>query len=148
MASVPGYIYALGDNALYVNLFVGGSAEIAMGNRTVKVEQETRYPWDGRVKISVDPNQPADFAIKVRIPGWARNEAVPGDLYRFVDSRHEPVTISVNGQASPESAPIVAVTYVGKVCTSKPCGTPPSRTATIGPSGASTPVTASARIAN
>jgi len=101
MASVPGYIYALGDNALYVNLFVGGSAEIAMGNRTVKVEQETRYPWDGRVKISVDPNQPADFAIKVRIPGWARNEAVPGDLYRFVDSRHEPVTISVNGQAVP-----------------------------------------------
>ncbi|MFY9728048.1 MAG: glycoside hydrolase family 127 protein [Bryobacteraceae bacterium] len=101
MASVPGYVYAVGNHALYVNLFAGGSAKIAIGNRIIKVAQETRYPWDGQVRISVDPGQPGAFAIKVRIPGWARNEAVPSDLYRFADSLREKATIEVNGEAAP-----------------------------------------------
>ena len=98
MASVPGYIYARGDNTLYVNLFAGGTADVRMGNRTVKLVQETRYPWDGRVKISVDPGRPATFAIKVRIPGWARNQAVPSDLYRFADALRVEPSLSVNGK--------------------------------------------------
>ncbi len=101
MASVPGYVYALGDDTLYVNLFAAGDAEIKMGDRTVKMQQETRYPWDGRVKISVDPGAPASFTIKVRIPGWARNEALPSDLYRFADRVNQPVKLSVNGKAAP-----------------------------------------------
>ena len=99
MASVPGYVYALADDTLYVNLFAAGDAEIKMGNRTVKMRQETQYPWDGRVKISVDPGAPARFTVKVRIPGWAGNEAVPSDLYRFADRVNEPVKLSVNGKA-------------------------------------------------
>jgi len=99
MASVPGYVYAVGDDSLYVNLFAASDAEVTMGSRKVKMIQETRYPWDGRVKISVSPDQPADFAVKVRIPGWARDEAVPSDLYRFVGKLNEPVRLSVNGKA-------------------------------------------------
>jgi len=98
MASVPGYVYALGNDTLYVNLFAGGEAEIKLGDRTVKMTQQTRYPWDGRVKISVDPGTPASFSIKVRIPGWARNEATPSDLYRFADTMNEPVKLDVNGK--------------------------------------------------
>jgi len=98
MASVPGYVYAQAGDTVYVNLFAAGDADIKVGDRTVKMLQQTRYPWDGRVKISVDPGAPASFTIKVRIPGWARNEAVPSDLYRFVDSINEPVTLSVNGK--------------------------------------------------
>ncbi len=101
MASVPGYMYAIGDNALYVNLFAGSSAEIPMGDRTIKMVQETRYPWDGRVKITVDPGKAHAFAIKVRIPGWARNEPVPGDLYRFAKTVNEPAALKVNGKAVP-----------------------------------------------
>lgn len=105
MASVPGYMYALGDNALYVNLFAASTAEVPMGDRTIKIVQETRYPWDGRVKIVVDPGRDpgraGTFAIKVRIPGWARGQAVPSDLYRFAKAVNEPVTLSVNGQAVP-----------------------------------------------
>jgi len=98
MASVPGYVYGQAGDTLYVNLFAAGDAEIRLGGRTVKMLQQTRYPWDGRVRISVDPGAPASFTVKVRIPGWARNEAVPGGLYRFVDSVNEPVTLSVNGK--------------------------------------------------
>jgi hypothetical protein len=98
LASVPGYVYAQQGDALYVNLFVGSTAEIKMDNgRAVKMVQETRYPWDGYVKMTVNPDKNAQFVINVRIPGWAHNEAVPSDLYRFQDSVNEPVTLKING---------------------------------------------------
>jgi len=97
MASVPGYVYAQSDGTLYVNLFAAGDAEVKIGGRSVKVTQQTRYPWAGSVKIRIDPGAPARFAVKVRIPGWARNQAVPSDLYRFVDNVKEPVRMSLNG---------------------------------------------------
>jgi DUF1680 family protein len=99
LASVPGYVYAQQGDALYVNLFVGSRAEIKMDNgRAVKMVQETRYPWDGHVKMTVNPDKSEQFAINVRIPGWARDEAVPSDLYRFQDKVNEPVTLKVNGK--------------------------------------------------
>jgi len=98
MASVPGYVYALSGNTLYVNLFAGGTADVRIGDRTVKLVQETRYPWDGRVKISVDPGASAALTIKVRIPGWARGQAVPSDLYRFTDVQKEEANLTVNGK--------------------------------------------------
>ena len=102
MASVPGYVYAQRGDELYVNLYAAGTADIKMDDgRTVKVTQETRYPWDGRVKIKVEPGKPGQFTINVRIPGWARDEVVPGDLYKFMDKGKEPAAINVNGLAVP-----------------------------------------------
>jgi DUF1680 family protein len=102
LASVPGYVYAQQGATLYVNLFVNSNAEIKMDNgRTVKMVQETRYPWDGAVKMTVNPDKRGQFTINVRIPGWARDEAVPSDLYRFQDKVSEQVTIKVNGKAEP-----------------------------------------------
>ena len=102
LASVPGYVYAQQGDTLYVNLFVASTADIKMDSgRTVKLVQETRYPWDGAVKITVSPDKAGRFALNVRIPGWARGEAVPSDLYRFADTSSEPVTLKVNGQTVP-----------------------------------------------
>src|SRR5688572_7162695 len=98
MASVPGYVYARKGDALYVNLFAGGSAEVELEGGKIKVVQETRYPWDGVVKLVVQPERARQFAINVRIPGWARNQPVPGDLYRFLDAQPKPATIDVNGR--------------------------------------------------
>src|SRR5579885_1999284 len=65
MASVPGYVYAQQGDALFVNLFVASDAEIKMeGGRIVKVTQETRYPWDGAIKLTVRPARPEAFTIK------------------------------------------------------------------------------------
>ncbi len=99
MPSLPGYAYAQQGDVLYVNLFVGGSAKIKMADNTVRLKQETRYPWDGAVKIIVEPERSAKFAICVRIPGWARNEPVPSDLYRFLNESSEKVTLKVNGES-------------------------------------------------
>jgi DUF1680 family protein len=100
LASVPGYTYAQRGDQLYVNLFVASSADIAMDNGSkLKVTQSTRYPWEGAVKIAVTPDRATKFAINVRIPGWARNEPVPSDLYRYADDVREQASLKVNGAA-------------------------------------------------
>jgi hypothetical protein len=102
MASVPGYVYAQRGDAVWVNLYMANAAEIKLDNgRTVKMAQETRYPWDGAVKITVEPDQAAPLAIHVRIPGWARNEPVPGDLYRFAGKAARAPAVKVNGRRVP-----------------------------------------------
>ena len=96
MPSLPGYAYAYSGDIVYVNLFVGGSATIKMDNNTVRLRQETRYPWDGEVKITVEPKRSREFAIYVRIPGWAQNQPVPSDLYRYINRSEEKVTLKIN----------------------------------------------------
>jgi uncharacterized protein len=98
LASVPGYVYATQRDALYVNLYAGGSADVTMDGGTVNVVQETRYPWDGHVKLTITPDRMRAFAIKLRIPGWARNEPVPSDLYRFSEPIDTSVVLKVKGR--------------------------------------------------
>ncbi len=102
LASVPGYAYAQRGDALWVNLYMASSADIKLDNgRSVKFTQQTRYPWDGAVRMTVDPDRAARLTIHVRIPGWARNEPVPGDLYRFIDTASAAATLKVNGESIP-----------------------------------------------
>jgi len=97
--SIPGYVYAKRDGDLYVSLFIGGRARVEMGGKIVQIAQETRYPWDGNVRVIVEPEKPhEEFTIHIRIPGWARNQPVPGDLYRYLQPIDEKVTLKVNGQ--------------------------------------------------
>lgn len=102
LASLPGYVYAQRDDHVYVNLFVASRAQLRLGlGLDVELEQQTRYPWDGRVRLELRPEKTSRFTVHVRIPGWAREEPVPSDLYRFADRASEPVTISVNGISLP-----------------------------------------------
>ncbi len=102
IASVPGYVYAQSGETLYINLFASSTAQIALDQGTkLKVVQETRYPWDGAVKIVLHPEKRSRFTVNVRIPGWARNEPVPGDLYRFADGISEPAVLKVNNRKIP-----------------------------------------------
>jgi DUF1680 family protein len=102
LASVPGYVYAQRDDTLFVNLFVASTAEVEMaGGRKVKLVQETRYPWDGAVRLTVSPDREGTFELRVRVPGWARGQVVPSDLYRFADRYDDPAVLRVNGQPVP-----------------------------------------------
>lgn len=96
--SVPGYAYAYKNNDVYVNLFIGGRSTIETANNKVKLTQQTRYPWNGVINISVEPEKSDTFGIYVRVPGWARNQPVPGNLYQFQKNIHEEVTIKVNAE--------------------------------------------------
>ncbi|MHB8095229.1 MAG: glycoside hydrolase family 127 protein [Candidatus Aminicenantales bacterium] len=98
MALVGDYVYATAGNDIYVNLYIAGSGRIRTDAGPVTVRQETGYPWDGAVKIAVEPEKPAKFTLLVRIPGWARNEAWPGALYRFQDTDSSRTSLEVNGE--------------------------------------------------
>lgn len=97
--SVPGYLYATKGDAIYVNLFAAGSADVKLGDNKVKITQQTRYPWEGDIKMTIEPATESKFTIKVRIPGWARNEVVPTDLYHYLNKSSEKPTLKVNGKA-------------------------------------------------
>lgn len=84
LPSVPGYIYAQKDDSLYVNLYIQNSAVLELKGRKLCIRQETEYPWQGHIKISLFPETDITFELKVRIPGWARELPVPSDLYRYV----------------------------------------------------------------
>ncbi|WP_346863675.1 glycoside hydrolase family 127 protein [uncultured Draconibacterium sp.] len=98
MPSVPGYIYAQKDDNLYVNLFVQSSTKLEMEGNEVEIAQDTKYPWDGDIKISVSPKKKTTFSVKVRIPGWSVNTPVPGDLYSYKEKTGTKPVIEINGE--------------------------------------------------
>jgi uncharacterized protein len=98
--AIPGYIYAVTDKALYVNLFISNDAEIILGRSKVRISEKANFPWDGKVEISVNPEANEKFDLKIRIPGWALNEALPGGLYKFTDQNNEAVKLLINGKNS------------------------------------------------
>ena len=93
--------YAATDDGLYVNLYAASSMIIRIGREKteVAVSQVTEYPWNGKIRISVDPKAPTNFALHLRIPGWANNEAIPGGLYTFQDRVTDPIRIQFNGMS-------------------------------------------------
>lgn len=98
LPAIPGYIYAVTPEDLYVNLFVSNEADLKLGQKKVKINQKADFPWNGNVEINVAPEAVSKFNLKLRIPGWARNEAIPGGLYRFTDINPDSVKIAVNGE--------------------------------------------------
>ena len=96
--SLPGYVYAVKDKDVYVNLFMSNEANLEVGKKSVVLEQQTRYPWDGDVAVSVKKNKVGAFAMKIRIPGWVRGQVVPSDLYRYSDGKRLGYSVKVNGQ--------------------------------------------------
>jgi len=96
--SVPGYIYAVKDNDLFVNLYVQSETTIDMGVRKVALAQQSDYPFEGTVNLTISPDKKGRFNLRLRIPGWAGNEVVPSDLYTYIDPEKSPVTIKINGK--------------------------------------------------
>jgi len=98
--AIPGYIYAVTDKELYVNLFISNEAGLSLGKRKVSISQKANFPWDGKVELTINPESNGKFILKIRIPGWAQNEAIPGDLYKFSDQDKEPVKMLINGKVA------------------------------------------------
>lgn len=96
--SFPGYMYAVKDRQLYVNLFAGNTATMQVGGKDVVLEQQTSYPWDGDITITVKKNQAKAFDMLVRIPEWVNGTPVPSDLYQFSDGVKGSYSVKVNGQ--------------------------------------------------
>lgn len=98
--SLPGYIYAVKDKDVYVNLFMSNTSDLKINGKAVSIEQTTKYPWNGDINIGINKNAAGQFALKIRIPGWVRNQVVPSDLYAYSDGKRLKYTVKVNGEAT------------------------------------------------
>jgi DUF1680 family protein len=94
IASLGNYAYATKDDRIYVNLYNSGT----MTWKGVVITQETQYPWEGNVALSVATPQPVPFTLALRIPGWVRGQTLPSDLYRYEKPALPEWSIKVNGQ--------------------------------------------------
>ncbi len=96
MPLIPGLVYAHSGHDVYINLFMESSARIEANAGGMVIRQETRYPWDGAVRLTVTPDRTTPFTLNLRIPGWARGEVIAGDLYRFLDEDPAAPQLRVN----------------------------------------------------
>lgn len=94
--SIPGYVYAQKDDKVYVNLFISSTTSLTVHHKPVTITQQNNYPWDGNLKFIVSPKQADQFDVLIRVPGWANNQAVPSDLYRYAVANHQQVQIKIN----------------------------------------------------
>ncbi len=99
LSSVSGYLYAVSGRTVYANLFAGSEAAVIVGKDTVRLVEETRYPWDGGVRWTVRPGRPVRFALHLRVPGWIGDRPFAGGLYRCAEPPEAPFTLSVNGKS-------------------------------------------------
>jgi DUF1680 family protein len=97
LPSIAGYVYAQRERDVYVNLFVAGRGDLSLDGVALGIRQETSYPWEGRVRIVVEPARPAELALHVRVPGWAQGRPVPSDLYRYAETEAATFSLTVNG---------------------------------------------------
>ena len=98
LPSVPELIYATIADSVYINLYISSNADIIVNHKKIEIIQQTDYPWDGKINITVNPEKKTIFTLKLRVPGWARNEVVPGDLYKYIAENPEKVSLLVNGK--------------------------------------------------
>lgn len=96
--SVPGYVYAVKDDDVYVNLFISNNAVLDVKKGKISISQTTSYPWNGDINLKIGRNTVGTFTLKIRIPGWVRNQVVPSNLYRYVDGIQPKYTVIVNGE--------------------------------------------------
>jgi len=97
VSSLGDYIYNKSNDAVWINLYISSHTKLTLGKTPVFIEQKSNYPWDGQVSISVQPDKKSKFSIRLRLPGWATGETVPGDLYHFVNPSSASITIKING---------------------------------------------------
>ena len=76
---------------------MNNTARLGMDGDSIRVTQTTEFPWENKIDVKVNLNDKKKFSLKLRIPGWARNIPIPGDLYTFMNPIKESVSLKLNG---------------------------------------------------
>lgn len=98
LPQIPNYIYAIKGKTIFINLFIGSTAKVFFENNEVSIYQETDYPWNEKVKITIHTPQMIEFELAIRVPGWTQNKPVPSDLYSYLKPRNFEVIIKINNE--------------------------------------------------
>lgn len=95
--TIPSLIYGQNGNNILVNLYASSEVRITLNEQEIKLTQTTHYPWEGDVDIKIETDSKQPITLKLRIPGWAANQPVPGDLYHYIDSVDTGIELKLNG---------------------------------------------------
>jgi DUF1680 family protein len=95
---VSGMMYAYGGEDIYLAFYASSSTTVPLADGEVDIVQASDYPFDENIRLTVNPQTPQAFGLKLRIPGWAREQFVPGELYDYVQSGSVPWSVKVNGE--------------------------------------------------
>lgn len=95
---VPGMIYAHDDKGLTLCLYAASRTKLDLGGVETEVIEETGYPFDGQVTLTLNPARTTRFAVRLRVPTWTSTQFVPGQLYRYIGASSEPVRLFVNDE--------------------------------------------------
>ncbi len=99
VTSVGNYIYGKSADGIWVNLFVGSDTKIKIGNTDIAVQTETNYPWEGKIRLRINPAKKAKFKLYIRIPDWVLSTAESQQLYPALDKNRTPdFTVTLNEQ--------------------------------------------------
>ncbi len=71
LPTVAGYLYGESDRALWVNLYAAGAVEARVASGTVRLRQDTGFPWSGDIQITFLETPGAGFSLNLRVPTWA-----------------------------------------------------------------------------
>lgn len=99
--AVPNYLYAQKGDEIYANLFAASTTQFNLDDSEIQIQQETKYPWDGNIKFKIATENPVNFALKIRVPGWAQNKPVPSDLYSYENGQERDIRLFVNNEPVP-----------------------------------------------
>jgi DUF1680 family protein len=89
LASLGGYAYGASDSDFYVNLYIQGSVQTAVGGQKVKLDVKTEYPWDGEVILRPEVSTPTKFGLWLRVPAWCEGATVAVNGKRVSEPRME-----------------------------------------------------------
>jgi DUF1680 family protein len=95
--SVAGYAYAMQGEQVYVNLFMNSEVQLDTPGGTLILSQQSDYPWKGHIELDFQNEETVEADLHLRIPGWALNQALPSDLFRFADGHMQEPVLKVNG---------------------------------------------------
>lgn len=100
VASLGDYVYTTSGNSVYVNLFVASTTTVPFREGNMEISQQSNYPWEGSIKITMSPDKKMKKSLRIRIPGWAKNSPVPGETYSYLNVSTDSIQLTINGKAN------------------------------------------------
>ena len=96
--SIPSLVYATQEDNVFVNLYMSNKTKVNINGQVVEIIQETEYPLNGNIQLTVNPEKKKKFTVKLRVPGWFQNKPLPGNLYQYIGDIEGKMVVKLNDE--------------------------------------------------
>lgn len=98
MSGIGRWMYAKNEKGLFVNLFIGSKVATSCNGNTITLSQKTDYPLEGKVVITIEDYDRADFQLNIRIPQWLSEQQPISESPYFFDKNKGNFKLLLNGK--------------------------------------------------